>query len=140
MCLLKKAKKEYYQNLDGKNVIYNRKFWKTVKPLLSDKSVSRGKINMTDNEKMLTSESETGETLNNLFSNKVKKLSIPKFNSNNSVTENIKDPVFKAILKYKNHPSIFATQKYSKKKTFHFEEVDIGEVETKILKLGKTKA
>ena len=138
MCLLKKAKKEYYQNLDGKNVIDNRKFWKTVKPLLSDKSVSRGKINMTDNEKMLTSESETGETLNNLFSNKVKKLSIPKFNSNNSVTENIKDPVIKAILQYKNHPSILAIQKYIKNKTFHFEEVSIGEVEKEILKLDKT--
>ena len=95
---------------------------------------------MTDNEKMLTSESETGETLNNLFSNKVKKLSIPKFNSNNSVTENIKDPVFKAILKYKNHPSILAIQKYSKNKTFHFEVVNIEKVEKKILKLDRTKA
>ena len=33
--LLKKAKKEYYKNLDEKNVIDNKKFWKTVKPLLS---------------------------------------------------------------------------------------------------------
>ena len=138
--LLKKAKKEYYQNLDEKNVIDNKKFWKTVKPLLSDKSVSREKINLTENEKMLTSESETAETLNNFFSNIVKKLNIPKFNSNNSVTENIKDPVFKAILKYKNHPSILAIQKYSKNKTFHFEEVNIGEVEKAILKLDKTEA
>ena len=138
--LLKKAKKEYYQNLDEKNVIDNKKFWKTVKPLLSDKSVSREKINLTENEKMLTSESETAETLNNFFSNIVKKLNIPKFNSNNSVTENIKDPVFKAILKYKNHPSILAIQKYSKNKTFHFEEVNSSEVEKKILQLDKTKA
>ena len=97
--------------MDEKNVIDNKKFWKTVKPLLSDKSVSREKINLTENEKMLTSESETAETLNNFFSNIVKKLNIPKFNSNNSVTENIKDPVFKAILKYKNHSSIHAIQK-----------------------------
>ena len=138
--LLKKAKKESYQNLDEKNVIDNKKFWKTVKPLLSDKSVSREKINLTENEKMLTSESETAETLNNFFSNIVKKLNIPKFNSNNSVTENIKDPVFKAILKYKNHPSILAIQKYSKNKTFHFKEVNFGEVEKEILKLDKTKA
>ena len=138
--LLKKAKKEYYQNLDEKNVIDNKKFWKTVKPLLSDKSVSREKINLTENEKMLTSESETAETLNNFFSNIVKKLNIPKFNSNNSVTKNIKDPVFKAILKYKNHPSILAIQKYSKNKTFHFKEVNFGEVEKEILKLDKTKA
>ena len=132
--LLKKAKKEYYQNLDEKNVIDNKKFWKTVKPLLSDKSVSREKINLTENEKMLTSESETAKTLNNFFSNTVKKLEIPKFNSNNSVTQNIKDPVFKAILKHKNHPSILAIQKYSRNKTFHFEEVNIGEVEKEVEK------
>ena len=89
---------------------------------------------------MLISESKTAETLNNFFSNIVKKLNIPKFNSNNSVTENIKDPVFKAILKYKNHPSILAIQKYSKNKTFHFEEVNSSEVEKEILQLDKTKA
>ena len=103
-------------------------------------SVSREKINLTENKKMLTSESETAETLNNFFSNIVKKLNIPKFNSNNSVMENINDPVFRAILKYKNYPSILAIQKYSKNKTFHFEEVNIREVEKEILKLGKTKA
>ena len=58
MSLLKKAKKESYQNLDEKNVIDNKKFWKTVKPLLSDKSVSREKINPTKNEKMLKTECE----------------------------------------------------------------------------------
>ena len=46
---------------------------------------------------------------------------ISRFNSNNSVNESIKETVSKAILKYKNHPSIFSIQKYSKNKTFHFE-------------------
>ena len=68
-------------------------------------------MNLTENEKMLTSESETAETLNNFFSNIVKKLNISKINSNNSVTEIIKDPVFKAIWKYKSHPSILVIQK-----------------------------
>ena len=80
--------------MDEKNVIDNKKLWKTLKPLLSDKSVSREKINLTENEKMLTSESETGETLNNFFSNIVKKLNIPKFDSNDSLSESIKDTVF----------------------------------------------
>ena len=140
MSLLEKAKKKHYQNLDGKNAIDNKKFWKTVKALLSDKSVSREKINLTENGNMRTSESETAESLNNFFYNIVKKFNIPKFNSNNSVTGNIKDPVSKAILKYKNHPSILAIQKYSKNKTFHFKEVNFGEVEKEILKLDKTKA
>ena len=70
----------------------------------------------------------------------MKNLNISKFNLNNSVTENSKDPVFKAILKYKNHPSILTIQKYSKNKTSHLEKVNFGEVEKEILKLGKTKA
>ena len=77
---------------------------------------------------MLASESETAETLNNFFSNIIKKLNIPEFNLNNSVNENIKDPVFKTILEYKNHPCILPIQKYSKKKTF------------RLVKLSKTKA
>ena len=67
MPLLKKAKREYYQNLDEKNVIDNDNFWKKVKPLLSNKSEPREKINLNENEKTLTSESETAETLSNLF-------------------------------------------------------------------------
>ena len=69
MSLLKKTKKEYYQNLDEKNALDKKKCWKTVKPLLSDSFVSREKINLTENEK-------TEETLNNFFSNIVKKLEI----------------------------------------------------------------
>ena len=65
-------KKDYYQKLDEKHVINNKNLWKTVKPLLSDKSVSTEKINLTENEKMLTSESETAEPLINFFFNIVK--------------------------------------------------------------------
>ena len=92
---LKKAKKEYYQTFDQKNVIDNKKFWKAIKPLLSDKSISRVKINLTENKKTLISESETAETLN-FLSKIVKNLEIPKFDSKDSVSENIRDPVFKA--------------------------------------------
>ena len=94
---------------------------------------------MTENEKTLTSESEIAETLNNFFSNIVQKLEIPKFDANDLVTGSIKDPVFKAVLKYKHHQNILAAHKYSKNKVFHFKEVNIGEVEKEILKLDKTK-
>ena len=57
----------------------SNKFWNAVKPLLSDKTVFREKINLTENEKTLTFELETAETLNNFFSNIVKKIAIPKF-------------------------------------------------------------
>ena len=35
--LLKKTKKQYYENLSVKNVMDNQIFWKTVKPYFSDK-------------------------------------------------------------------------------------------------------
>ena len=57
-----------------------------------------------------------------------------------SVTEYINYLVFKAILNYKSHPSILAIKKYSKNKIFHFEEVNIGKIEKKILKFEKNKA
>ena len=55
-----------------RNVADNKKFCKTVKPSLSDKPVSREKINLTENEKLLTSQSDTAETLN-FLSNVAKK-------------------------------------------------------------------
>ena len=35
--LLRKTRKQYYGDLNEKNVLDNKKFWKTVKPLLFDK-------------------------------------------------------------------------------------------------------
>ena len=65
--------------MDESNVADNKKLWKTVKPLLSEKSVSREKTNLTRNQNKLNSESEKAETFNNLFSNIAKELEIPEF-------------------------------------------------------------
>ena len=78
--------------------------------------------------------------MNEFFSSIVQKPQIPKFDANDSVTENLKDPVFKLNLKYKNHASILAIQKYRKKKTFYFEEVNTGEIEKQMFMLHITKA
>ena len=66
MFLLKKAKK-VLPKFGWENVIDNKKFWKTVKHLLSDKSITGEKINLTENEDTFTSESETVEILNIFF-------------------------------------------------------------------------
>ena len=39
-------KKKYYGNLDIKNIAHNKKFWKTVQPLFSDKSTIYKSINI----------------------------------------------------------------------------------------------
>ena len=39
--LTRKSKRDYYNNLDNRNVTDNKLFWKTVKPILSDKGPMR---------------------------------------------------------------------------------------------------
>ena len=46
--------------------------------------------------------------MNHFFSNIVKNLKIPENDNLNSNVENVKDTVFRAIWKCKNHPSIIA--------------------------------
>ena len=93
---------------DEKDITGNKIFWKTVEPLLSDKSINSDKIHLNENGELINSESKTAEVLNEFFSNIVKNLKIPEYENLNPNFEKVKDPVFKAILKYKNHPSIIA--------------------------------
>ena len=50
MCVLKKAKQNYYENLDLKDINNNKKFWATVKPLFSNKSKSAENIYLDESE------------------------------------------------------------------------------------------
>ena len=87
--------------------------------------------------KWKNAEYEITETLDNFFSKIVKKLEIPKHDSNDLVTKNIENLVFIVTLKYKNHPSIHSwNSKIQQNKWFHF-EVEIGKIEKESLKLLK---
>ena len=44
--LLRKTKMNYYGNLNQKGITNNKKFWKTAKPFLSDKSINSDKIHL----------------------------------------------------------------------------------------------
>ena len=57
-------KKHYNQNLDEKDVTDSKKFWKTVKPCLSDKSIKSDKIHLNENGKAIKSQYQTVEVLN----------------------------------------------------------------------------
>ena len=48
--LLRKTKNDHYGNLIEKDVADNKKFWRTVKPLLSDKVKSSEKITLVEGE------------------------------------------------------------------------------------------
>ena len=103
MCIsMKKDKKELLFKLKQKNAIDNRKFWKTVKSMLSNKFVNNEKITLVDNGKIITNDQETAKVLNDFFSNIIKTLNIPKKEHTDSIVKNFRDPTLKVILKYRN--------------------------------------
>ena len=132
MSLLRSAKTKYYRNFRRKKVIDNKQFWKTIKPPSSDKSVSRDRLNLIAKDEIVKSESETAKSLNKLFSNIVKNLGIPVYDDFDPIIENMKDPVYKAILKYKNHPSILEIKDMRENSIFCFKEITIEGIEKKI--------
>ena len=62
--LLRKSKKSYFENLDEKKITDSKTFWKTVKPYLSDKTISGDKITLIENEDLLSDNQTIAETLN----------------------------------------------------------------------------
>ena len=89
--LFQKSKRDYYNNLNGKNICNNKKFWKAVKPLLSNEIVSNEKTTLVEDEEIIKIDLATANLLNNSFSDNIKSLEIPQYNHIDPIYQNIKD-------------------------------------------------
>ena len=67
--LYKKERKKYYERLDWNNVTDNKKFWKTVKPFLSDKVTTFPQIKLVENDEIILHESKVTNAFSNFFEN-----------------------------------------------------------------------
>ena len=76
--LFRKTKRSYYLTFNKENVIDNQKLWKTVKQILLNKLVSRAKITLVENQKIITDDMRKAKVLNEFFSNISKTLNIPQ--------------------------------------------------------------
>ena len=98
---------EYFANIKINNIADNKKFWQTVKPLISDKINHRETINLIDNEIILSNDEKIAETFNKYFCNIAKNMSLPESPSLKEPSpELFTDPVILPLEKYKDHPSI----------------------------------
>ena len=142
MCVsyLRKTKKDHYANLNEKDVADNKQFWRIVKPVLSDKVKSSEKITLVEGEEIINEDGENAEILNTFFSNAVKNSKIPEYQETDSLANNISHPVFRAILKYRNHPNIVAIKNLNKSSRFDFCRVCVQDVVKEINKLSTRKA
>ena len=137
---MRKSKREYFNNLNEKNVCNNKNDCRVFKPLLSNKSISNEKIKIVAGGKIVRRYKETAKVLNEFFSNVVTNLNIPQFNQIDRISENISDPVIKAIVKYRAHPSIIASKENcTSKSNFNFSFVEKADIlkENKMLQSNK---
>ena len=87
--LLRRTKKNFYNNLDVKQITDNRLFWKTVKPCLSDKTLKNGKIVLVEKEEVISNDVEIAKIFNEYFGNIVENLDISRLNE----SQKDEDPV-----------------------------------------------
>ena len=99
--LVKKAKRNYYKNLDLKDLDYNKNFWTTVKPLYSNKMKSAD-----ESREIIRNEVKVANVFNKYFANMIPIMGITNHDNFLSNTDTSDDPLEKIIDKYKNHSSI----------------------------------
>ena len=74
------------------------------------------------------------------MSDAIKNLKNPEYEETDPLANNISHPIFKAILKYRNHPSIVAMKNLNKDSRFDFYRVSVQDVVKEIKKLSTRKA
>ena len=65
--LLKRSKKDFYNNLNMKKVTDNKHFWKTIQANFTDKVLKDEKIIFAENNKVVTLKTDLAKTFNNFF-------------------------------------------------------------------------
>ena len=138
--LFRKEKRNYYNNLDLNVFNDNKKFWKCMKPLFSDKSNGiKRKIILIENDDIISVDKDVAEIMNNYFIEAVENLGINKFVSEEVTNEKDSSHITDVIKKYEKHPSIVKIkQNFVVEEPFHFTRVTIEGIEKLVQEL-KTK-
>ena len=134
--LYKKERKNFYSQLDIKNITDNKLFWKTMKPFLSEKCTYASKISLVHNDNVISDDQESADTFNNFFEHAVDNLGIQEYQSDHNIDINSisDDPIDYAIAKYKNHPSIIMiNENVSFESRFSFTAVNEDDIQREIL-------
>ena len=106
--LFRKEKESLFENLDTKKITGNKKFWKTIKPFLTNKSSNnRNKITLTQKDETISCSKDGAEVFNTFFVNVVSNLCIVINESLLGNTGKTNDRIVNITERYKTHPSIY---------------------------------
>ena len=139
--LLKKAKKSYFGNLKSSEVCDNKKFWKTVKPLFNEQTVSTDAITLKEGNVLVSDDAKVSEIFNEFFGSAVKSLNIPPYEPTTENRIPSDDPIRNIIEKYKDHPSILKiSEVIPRESLFSFKPTNIETVMKEISNLNVAKS
>ena len=106
--LLRKSKKNFCNNLNVKRITDNRKFWQTIKPNCTDKTLKDETITLVEGDKAITEEKNVIKTFKDHFEKIVETLKI----DHPILSDLTDDPVLKAIEKFSHHASVLKIKKF----------------------------
>ena len=86
--LLRRTKKEYFQNLNVKYLSDNKKFWKTIKPYFSNKGLNSNKMLLKEKGKLVSDEKQLASIINKFFIRITKSLKLKENQGSPPVTLN----------------------------------------------------
>ena len=76
--LLRKTKRDYFRNLNIRELNDNKKFWKRIKPFLSDKGLANNSIVLKENGNLITDTQELANLFNTYYINLINTLQLNK--------------------------------------------------------------
>ena len=118
--ILRTTKKEYFNNLDAKNVTDNKTLWRTAVPIFSNENSKSDKIILNEEGKTVSDKKELCRTFSTYFANIVSDLQIPKIKKDASNIKSNHDLVLAAINTFQNHPSVVNIKQREFNSTFSF--------------------
>ena len=89
--ILRKNKRDYFGDLNSKNVTVNRTFWKIISPPFSKKAFHKECIILKENNKTIRNNEELSETFNTFFSKIVPNLDLDNNHGDNITSAPITD-------------------------------------------------
>ena len=137
--MLRKTKKAYYSNLNGKDVVVNKKFWKAIKSFFLINQTVLKNISLIENGNFLTDDFKIAETFNKYFQKLVPNLALKV--PSNLLCQTLKngDEILVAIYKYQNHSSV-KTILEKCNFSFSFKTVSLTDIEKEMKNLNANKA
>ena len=123
--LLRKSKKQYFNNIDVKNVTDNKTFWETIRPKFSNKCKTANIIILFEDDKILQHEKAITNTFNSYFTDVTHSLGLKKKNIG---LENTLSKTVKNFRKFESIKKIKESQQAAENSSFPVKVISNEEV------------